>query len=220
MIRLIKDKLNDNTLNDALKSFNSTINDLRSSYDESIDVLNNNLLTINGWMQNMNNYYYNLMGWKAYLESLEEQGVIVPKDPVYLWVSYNEVSSTIHLERMQWTTKPAILNSNSKNGKRIDETNWISEEEALYLIANGSDVYFAYFVYKTNPNNDTFDHWEIGTHTAGDCWNVGYYEISESSFFNRRLNVTNADWGGSDVYFNANCLSNGARPSWYDGGYA
>lgn len=145
MIPIIKNKLNSEELNKTLKGLKEKTSELKNTFADQQQLFMSNLNTINSWMGICNNYWLQLKQYEAYIKSLESQGVIVPKDPIYTYaiVAPGSTSSRRLGYRMGYT-KSKVFTSSLGSGHlaNVTFTDSITLEEAEGYVAGGSKVQF------------------------------------------------------------------------------
>lgn len=145
MVPIIKGKLNTDELNKTLRSLQEKTSELKSTFADQQQLFMSNLNTINSWMGICNNYWLQLRQYEAYISSLEGQGVIVPKDPIYCYaiVAPGSTSSRRLGYRMGYTkTKDFTSNLGSRHQAKVTFTDSITLGEAEGYVAGGSKVQF------------------------------------------------------------------------------
>lgn len=145
MIPIIKNRLSSEELNKTLKGLKEKTSELKNSFANNQQLFMSNLTTINSWMQICNNYYLQLKQYEAYIKSLEAQGVIVPKDPIYCYAIVAPGStSTRRLGYRMGYCKTKVFTSSlgSGNQAKVTFTDSITLEEAEGFVAGGSTIQF------------------------------------------------------------------------------
>lgn len=183
MIRLVKENSDKNTLNSTLKSLKTTITDLKSGFSQQSLLLASNMVIINSWMQTMNNYYLQLMQYKAYIDSLIEQGVDHNIPPVYIWCTKTSATaSNPKVYKYTWTSDPKIANRTDWRGALMDESTIITETDALWRVSKGAKVYLAFYNWvNTDPDNPIEGYWDV---IVADNDGEGYDNWEEGTSLN------------------------------------